>query len=43
MIQKQGNKYIITSKKGKTLGTYKTKAKAIKRLAQIEYFKRMKS
>ena len=38
-IRKQGNKYVIYSKKGKKLGSYTTKKAAQKRLGQIEYFK----
>src|ERR1700722_19246117 len=32
-------KWRILSEEGKTLGEYKTKAEAVKRLRQIEYFK----
>lgn len=39
MIIKQGEKYIIKSKEGKTLGEYKTEKEAKNRLRQIEYFK----
>lgn len=39
MIVKENNKYIVKSQKGKVLGTYDTKEKAKKRLAQIEMFK----
>lgn len=38
-IRKQGNNYVIYSKKGKKLGSYTTKKAAQKRLGQIEYFK----
>lgn len=39
MILKRGNKYVIKSHTGKTLGSYSSKGAAEKRLAQIEYFK----
>lgn len=43
MIKKSGDKYVIKSKtSNKTLGTYKTKKEAEKRLRQIEYFKHVK-
>ena len=39
-IRKQGDKYVIYSKKGdKKLGTYDSRKAAEKRLGQIEYFK----
>tara|TARA_R110000824_G_scaffold185016_2_gene365925 strand:+ start:219 stop:347 length:129 start_codon:yes stop_codon:yes gene_type:complete len=40
MIRKTKSGYRVVSKKGKTLGTYKTKAQATKRLQQVEFFKR---
>lgn len=43
MIIKQGSKYIIKSHKGKTLGTFATRAEAVKRLRQIEFFKHVKA
>jgi len=42
-IRKQGSEYTIQSKKGKTLGKYDTKSAALKRLKQIEWFKRHRS
>lgn len=40
MIKKQGTKYILYNKSGtKKLGSYKTKAAALKRERQINYFK----
>jgi hypothetical protein len=39
-IEKHGNRYDIMSKKGKPLGSYDSKKKAVKRLRQIEWFKR---
>lgn len=42
MITKQGDNYIIKSESGKTLGSYPTKEKALRRLAQIEFFKHNK-
>ena len=43
MIRKQGKNFNIYSEKtGRRLGSYRTKAAALKRLRQIEYFKRHK-
>ena len=43
MIVKEGSDYIVKSHDGKkTLGSYKTKEAAEKRLKQIEMFKHMK-
>ena len=43
MIIKQGDKWVIKSADGsKVLGTYDTKEEALKRLAQIEWFKKNK-
>jgi hypothetical protein len=42
MIKKEGNKYTVRSKTGKNLGKSKTKKGALKRLRQVEYFKRHK-
>lgn len=39
MIRKQGSQYVVKSSKGKSLGRYKTKKAAQKRLRQVEYFK----
>lgn len=39
-IKKVGNEWQVTSKKGKNLGRYKSKAEAHKRLGQVEYFKK---
>jgi len=41
-IVKQGNDYAILSKKGKRLGKYSSREAALKRLKQIEWFKRHK-
>ena len=41
-IVKQGNDYAILSKKGKSLGKYGSREAALKRLRQIEWFKRHK-
>lgn len=38
-IVKQGDKYVILSRKGKQLGSYDSRDDALKRLRQIEYFK----
>ena len=43
MIRKRGNKYILFSKSGKKkLGTFTSRAKALTRERQIQYFKRKK-
>ena len=43
MIKKTKQGYQVTSEKGKNLGgPYKSKAKAKKRLQQVEYFKHKK-
>ena len=39
MIRKQKSKFVVRSKTGKSLGKYKTKTAAVKRLRQVEYFK----
>lgn len=39
-IVKQESTYKILSKKGKVLGKFPTKKSALKRLRQIEYFKK---
>jgi len=40
MIRKEGDKYKVLSRDGKKqLGEYKTRAEALTRLRQIEYFK----
>jgi 5'(3')-deoxyribonucleotidase len=38
-IRKQGDKYVVYSKKGKRMGTYTSRKAANKRIQQIEYFK----
>ena len=42
MIRKSKGKFIVVSKKGKKLSKPTTKKKAIRRLRQIEFFKRKK-
>jgi len=39
MIVKSGTQYKVISKKGRNLGTFKTKAAAKRRLRQVETFK----
>lgn len=39
MIVKRGDKYMVKSKDGKSLGIYSSREEALKRLRQIEYFK----
>lgn len=41
MISKKGHQYQVQSRKGRNLGTYKSKRGAKKRLQQVEYFKHM--
>ena len=41
-VRKVGSKYVVYSKKGKRLSKPTTKAKAVKRLREIEYFKHHK-
>jgi len=44
MISKKGSAYVLKSHTtGKTLGKFKTKAEAVKREKQIQYFKSKKS
>jgi len=41
MIRKTAKGYVVKSKSGKNLGgPYKTRAEAVKRLRQVEHFKR---
>jgi hypothetical protein len=42
-IRKTGDEYTIYSEKGKKLGKYDSKNAAVKRLKQIEWFKRHRS
>jgi hypothetical protein len=43
MIEKVASGYKVVSSKGKNLGgPYKTKKQALKRLRQVEFFKRQK-
>ena len=42
MIRKVKGGWRVVSHSGKSLGTYKTKAEAVKRLGQVEYFKKHK-
>lgn len=42
MIKKQGKGYVVTSEKGKKLSKVLSKGQAQKRLAQVEYFKKLK-
>lgn len=39
MVVKQGSNWVIKSHTGKTLGTFKSKEEADKRLREIEFFK----
>lgn len=41
-IRRVGGKYTVFSEKGKHLGSYPSKAAAVKRLRQIEYWKHKK-
>lgn len=40
VVRKQGNKFCIFSKSGKKLSCHETRQEAVKRLGQIEFFKR---
>jgi hypothetical protein len=42
MIRKANGKFVVVSKKGKRLSKPATKKKTLKRLRQIEYFKKHK-
>jgi len=43
VIKKDKSGYKVVSKKGKNLGSgYKTRAEAVKRLRQVEFFERKK-
>jgi len=42
-IRKAGNQYRVVSKKGKNLGTFRSRKRALKRLRQVEFFKHLKS
>jgi len=43
MIVKRGSKWFVLSEKtGRSFGSYKTKAEAVKRLRQVEFFKHLK-
>lgn len=43
MIRKARGGYVVLSEKGKNLGgPYKTRAEAVKRLRQVEFFKHRK-
>lgn len=41
-IKKENGRWHVKSEKGKSMGDYATKAEAVKRLRQIEYFKHNK-
>lgn len=41
MIRKVKEGYRVVSKKGRSLGTYKTREEAEKRLRQVEFFKHL--
>ena len=43
VIKKEGSKYCIFSKNGKKLSCHDTREDAVKRLRQIEFFKRQKA
>jgi hypothetical protein len=42
MIRKRKGKFVVVSKKGKRLSKPTTKKKALRRLRQVEWFKRHK-
>ena len=39
MIQRKNGKFYVYSKEGKPFGIYTTRAEAVKRIQQMEYFK----
>ena len=39
MIVQNGKKFTVTGESGRKMGTYSNRAKAEKRLKQVEYFK----
>lgn len=41
-IRKRGSKYVLLSRKGKSLGSYPTRAGAVRRERQVNYFKHRK-
>lgn len=41
-IRREGKKFVVRSKSGKNLGKSKTKKGAVKRLRQVEHFKKKK-
>jgi hypothetical protein len=43
MIVQDGKKFTVMGESGRKMGTYGSRAKAEKRLAQVEMFKRMKT
>mgnify|MGYP001605333500 CR=1 FL=1 len=43
MVRKEGKKYVVRSKSGKNLGKLSSKSAALKRLRQVEMFRRMRS
>jgi len=42
MIVKKKNRFEVKSKEGKPMGSYSSREEAVKRLRQIEFFKRKK-
>jgi hypothetical protein len=42
MIVKKNNRFEVKSKQGKPMGSYSSREEAVKRLRQIEFFKRKK-
>jgi len=43
MIVKKGKKWCVKAMSGRSMGCYNTKSEAIKRLKQIEFWKRIKN
>jgi hypothetical protein len=41
-VRKEGSKFVVRSKSGKNLGKSRTRAGAVKRLGQVESFKKKK-
>ena len=42
MIKKRGDKWVVTTEDGRTLGTHDTRAEAVRQLQAVEASKQMK-
>ena len=43
MIRKRGNKFVVTAKSGRTLGTHRTRKAALRQLGAVEAAKTRKT